>query len=334
MKRMVSLLLILFVWAGWTAAAWAQETDPTDRAAVGFSLRLFQEALRSGETNAVISPVSAYLTLAMAAMGAQGDTRAAFEATLGMDADAYAAHCAALSDTLRKTQGNTLIRIANSGWIDADFEVLPSYMDRLAGRAGAEIFVRDLDTDATREAVNLWVSDATGGLIPALLSENLKPETVLALINTLYFKADWLDPFESYNTQDLPFFRADGSDVDVPFLAEWSRTRSSIQAEGVEGVLRPYDDGKTAFLALRATDGRTAQALAESLTPDVLSAYLNAAKNTYMTLFMPKFTLEYELTMNDALKAMGLAQAFDAANADFSGMGKSPMGNLYLSRVL
>lgn len=332
MKQVGALLLILFVLAGSMAPAAAQEADAMDQAATAFSLRLFQEALRSGDTNVVISPVSAYLALAMAAMGAQDDTRAAFETTLGMDAEAYVRYCAALSDMLRETSGNTLIRIANSGWIDEGFDVLPSYLEQL--RAGAEAFVRDLDTDATREAVNAWVSDATSGLIPSLLRENLQPETVLALINTLYFKADWRNPFEAYNTGDRTFYRADGSGVEVPFLMEWERAGNHIQAEGVEGILRPYDDGKTAFLALRATDGRSAQALAESLTAEAFRTYIRSAKATHMTLFMPKFTLEYELTMNDALQAMGLAQAFDVAKADFSGMGQSPYGNLYLSRVL
>ena len=331
MKRMGTVFLILALLTGWGVTAYAQEMD---QAATAFSIRLFKEALRSGDTNVVISPTSAYLTLAMAAMGARGETQTAFETTMGMDSDAILRYSDKLSGSLLDTQGNTLIRMANSGWIDDGFEVLPSYLEQLAGSANAEVFVRDLDTDATREEVNTWVSDATSGLIPALLNENLKPETVLALVNTLYLKADWLDPFKAYDTENRPFHRADGSQVEVPYLTKREAAGTYIQAEGVEGILRPYDDGKTAFLALRATDGRSAQALAETLDAETLRAYLHAARDVYMTLYLPKFTLEYELTLNDALQAMGLSRAYDVEKADFSGMGHSPLGNLYLSKVL
>ena len=48
---------------------------------------------------------------------------------------------------------------------------------------------------------------------------------------------------------------------------------------------------------------------------------------------MPKFSYEYESGLNDALKKLGMNSAFDESKADFSKMGKSSNGNIFISEV-
>ncbi len=334
MKRIIALVLAVFLMSGTAATAGAQGTENLNKGAVSFSLELFDKALNSGDKNVVISPVSAYLALSLAAAGAEGETLDEFSKVLGVNADSLLAFCAGLSDSLLQTKGSTKVSIANSAWIDEGFPIDPKYLDRVMHEMRAEAFTKDLNTGKTRDAINAWVNDKTNGLIPSLLGQNLAEQTVLALINTLYFKAEWRDPFEANNTFEREFILTDGSKVSVPFMNEWEKYRDYIHLDGAEGVLRPYDDGKTAFLALRATDGRSAQELAETLDADTLAQYIASAKETYMTLAMPKFTLDYGMTMKDALSAMGLKRAFDQDLADFSRMGKSELGNIYVSQVL
>ena len=49
---------------------------------------------------------------------------------------------------------------------------------------------------------------------------------------------------------------------------------------------------------------------------------------------IPRFRSEYGADIRDMLREMGMADAFDMARADFSGIGSSSQGNLYISRVL
>jgi serpin B len=334
MKRIVALALVIFLLNGLAAAAGAQGAEDLNKSAVSFSLKLFEQAIQSTDKNVVISPVSAYLALSLAAAGADGETIKAFSEGLGVDAKALASYCASLSNSLMQTQGGTKIQIANSAWINKDFSVDPKYLKRITSEMNAEADVMDLDTDTTRDAINAWVSGKTNGIIPSLLDQNLAKNTVLALINTLYFNAKWLDPFDANDTCDREFIVNDGSRISVPFLNEYRCDRDYISADGIEGVLKPYDDGKTAFLALRATDGRSAQELAGALDADLLARYIASAKETYMTLSMPKFTLDYGMTMNDALCSLGLERAFDKDLAEFGLMGKSEHGNIFISKVL
>jgi serine protease inhibitor len=334
MKRIVALVLVVLLLTGLTATAGVQGVEDLNKSTAAFSLKLFEQAVQSGDKNVVISPVSAYLALSLAAAGADGETLKAFGEVLGVDAKALASYCSGLSTSLMQTQGNTTIVAANSVWIDEGFSVDAGYLKRIASEMKAEALVKDLDSETTRDAINAWVSGKTNGLIPSLLDQNLNKEAVLALINTLYFKAEWRDPFDANDTRENEFIRKDGSRVSVPFLNEYRCDRDYISTDGIEGVLRPYDDGKTAFLALRATDGRSAQELAGELDADLLARYIASAKETYMTLSMPKFTLDYGMTMNDALIALGLGRAFDQDLAEFGLMGKSERGNIFISEVL
>ena len=334
MKRIAALILVIFLLNGLTAAAVAQGAENLNKGAIAFSLKLFEQAAQSGDKNVAISPLSAYLALSLAAAGARGETLQAFGEVMGIDVKELASYCAGLSDSLMHTQGNTTIVNANSAWFDEGFSVDPLYLKRIESEMEAEAFVKDLDTNAAREAVNAWVSGKTNGLIPSLLDQNMAKEAVLALINTLYFKAKWSDPFDANDTDEREFILKDGSRVSVPFLNEYRCDRGYIHTDGAEGILRPYDDGKTAFLALRATDGRSAQELAGTLDADLLAKYIASAKETYMTLSMPRFTLDYGMTMNDALMALGLGRAFDQSLAEFGGMGKSEFGNIYISKIL
>jgi serpin B len=46
----------------------------------------------------------------------------------------------------------------------------------------------------------------------------LSPDTRLALVNAIYFKADWLRQFDANSTRDAPFYLLDGSEVTVPTM--------------------------------------------------------------------------------------------------------------------
>ncbi len=315
--------------AGAAAAAASGRDDPL----AAFSVRLFREALSESVPNPVISPLSAWFALGMASEGAAGETLGEFSAVLGVPAGDLAAFASSRLARLGSAGGNTTLRLANSGWIDRDFTASESYAAKIADAFGAEAFSAELSSWETVRAINAWVNGKTRGLIPSLHDEPLPEDAVYALLNTLYFKARWMQEFLGSCTTVRDFRREDGTAAAADFLNDWECTRDLIALDGAEGILLPYDDGQTAFLALRPTDGRSARDFAEGLTTESLASYVGAARHVFMDFAMPKFTLVYSLSLNDALKAMGLRLAFDADRADFSPMGTSAMGNLFISEV-
>ena len=57
----------------------------------------------------------------------------------------------------------------------------------------AELFHADLQRPKAVERVNGWVKEATRGMIPQVVKE-FDPNTVLALVNAVYFKTSLPSP--------------------------------------------------------------------------------------------------------------------------------------------
>jgi len=81
-------------------------------------------------------------------------------------------------------------------------------------------------------------------------------------------------------------------------------------------------EGMTVSDCLAALDGTTLQQmLSQPEWGEVVAA-------------LPKFELEGSFELSEALEALGMTDAFDANLADFSALGSSTEGNLFLNRVL
>ena len=304
---------------------------PEDSAAayMGFSTELLKAVCETEDENPLISPASVYFALAMTANGAAGETKAAFEDVLGLTVEALNQTCRALMNNLALTEGSTKLNIADSLWIDKDegYEISEEFVKLLNETYFAEVYQTDLQR--SKQSVNNWVSYHTEELIPFLLEEEPSDDARLLIINTLYLKAAWESEFDPNNNRKRDFARKDGSAVKTEFLNAELKTQQCIITEEALGVLLPYDDGKLAFLALKPVNGDV-RSLIAGFDEESLETYLSAAEERMAWLSMPKFTLDDSIVMNDALKGMGLENAFDSTCADFSGIAPE----LFISRVL
>ena len=309
--------------------------EVTDYTMIGdLGAGLMQYAAAQEAENPVLSPLSAYLCLAMLMPGANENTKAEFEKILGADWDYVSALAADIAAQLEKTGGSTKLDLANSIWTDDDKAVIEEeWLKTVKAYFGPDIYSADLPSDGALKAINKWVNDKTNGMIPKLHDDNYDKDTIMVLLNALYMKADWAHKFEGQDTYDREFTKADGSTVTVPFMNMFEAYESYIKTEDAEGIMLPYDDGRLAFIALKPDDG-DARKYAAGFTGAKLKEALAAAKaDTFVTVNMPKFDTEYSVYLTDALKAMGMTDAFDPFLADLSGAGRGVDGPLYISYV-
>lgn len=309
--------------------------EVTDYTMIGdLGAGLMQYAAAQEAENPVLSPLSAYLCLAMLMPGANENTKAEFEKILGADWDYVSALAADIAAQLEKTGGSTKLDLANSIWTDDDKAVIEEeWLKTVKAYFGPDIYSADLPSDGALKAINKWVNDKTNGMIPKLHDDNYDKDTIMVLLNALYMKADWAHKFEGQDTYDREFTKADGSTVTVPFMNMFEAYESYIKTEDAEGIMLPYDDGRLAFIALKPADG-DARKYAAGLTGAKLKEAIAAAKaDTFVTVNMPKFDTEYSVYLTDALKAMGMTDAFDPDLADLSGAGRGVDGPLYISYV-
>lgn len=326
---MKKILICVLAAALLLAAAYAPAEDGY-AAIAQFGEQLLNGARASDEENPVISPLSAYTAMAMVYAGADGQTAAEFEDVLGVSSDEANELCAAIREKLTKKLGGTSLNAADSIWADDRVDVKQSYIEPLIKYYDVELLRKDLQAEGVVDDVNGWIEEKTNGLIPSAL-DSIDENALLLLVDTLYMDAKWEWPFQYDYTHILPFHAGDG-DVETDFMHESYYDREYIDDGQFEGIVLPYDDGRLAFVAVKPKDGGAFDA---ELTGGSIASWLDSTKTARkVILSLPKFDVEYKMELGGVLQDMGLVQAFDQNEADFSAMGSSESGNLFLNRVL
>lgn len=197
-----------------------------------FSWQLFQRICQTGaQRNQFVSPLSAAFALQMALQGANGTTAAQIRQVLGLGQIGAPQLQAALPLLLRKLQrpaADITLEIADSLWANQRVSFDPGFIQRVGTPFGAQIANVDMADPATAPRINAWTSQATHGKIPRILDRIEDPDTVAFLINAIYFKADWTEPFDKAETADKPFTLLDGSHKPVSMMRHFGRDRKSV----------------------------------------------------------------------------------------------------------
>jgi serine protease inhibitor len=347
-KQVLLLLLLLYVavllgTAGCQLGGKTTFAEPADyvdprlvTANTAFAFDLFH-ALREetpGE-NLFISPASVSLALAMTYNGAGGETAAAMAEVLGfqeMSLEEINAAFADLRSILENPDPKVELAIANSLWARQGKEFYEDFLQRNRDYYGAEVAALDFDLPDAADTINQWVEEQTKGRIKDLIEPPIDPLTVLFLINAIYFKADWAEPFDPKQTREIPFYLPDGSSKPHPVMFREGDFQGLL-GEGFQAVALPY--GKTGRLSIYLflpDPDQTLESFYEQLTPGKWSSWLQRFRETEGYVGLPRFKFEYESSLNDVLKALGMKIAFDDSAADFSAMKQVPP-RMYIAEV-
>ncbi|HQG46913.1 MAG TPA: serpin family protein, partial [bacterium] len=197
--------------------------------------------------------------------------------------------------------------------------------NRLAYNATIEPL--DFNAPQALSIINDWVSNKTNGRIQKVI-DTIDSDLMMLLLNAIYFKGDWTTEFDPAETRPDHFFLADSSQTSCRMM-QLTETLPYFENELFQAVDLPYGDGPFAmavFLPRTSLDDLISRL--DNTAWEEWHARFNRQKGT---LQLPKFKLSCEVIMKNALKAMGMAVAFDDQRADFSGI--STMMPLFISYV-
>lgn len=290
------------------------------------------------EANVAVSPVSVSLAMAMAGGGARGETRAALLAALGfagMEPGELGRRHAALLERLRADDADVTLDIANSLWVREGIPLSEEYIAACARDYGARTGELDFRSEQAVATINDWVRARTRGRIPGIVDQ-LREEDALVLLNAVYFKGRWSEPFELELTRDREFRRPDGSRPPVPMMQRAGRFDYG-EADGLQVLRLPYGEGGFAlYLLLPAEDDQAGvSGLADRLTGGEFEHRRRGLNNREGELVLPRFRLEFSAQLNRVLSGLGMAIAFDPARADFQGMLKAEIDMaFYINEVV
>ncbi len=298
-----------------------------------FAFRLYQ-AIREDEVNLFFSPYSIAVALGMTYAGARGETAAQMAEVLGFRLPQERLHPTmnAVALNLMAQEALTLT-VANSLWAQEDYAFLDVFLDTLARNYGAGVNIVDYIDPGAREearlAINAWVEDETQGKIEDLITEGMLTHlTRLVLANAIYFKGDWAQPFLD-GTSDDTFTLLDGSSVTVPMMSRRAGT-PHVDRGDYQAVALPYTGERMQMVVLVPTSGRFAE-VESQLDARFARDVIEELTRSDVKLYMPRFTFDANLDLGGTLEAMGMPDAFDSGQADFSGMDGTTL--LHISDV-
>lgn len=310
-----------------------RETDEAFAAAyANFALLLFQETATK-EKSSLVSPLSVMLALAMTANGADANTKAEMESLLGgginlenLNEYLYSYVNALPSDKKYKvkTANSIWFRDAGDPWVNSDF------LQKNADYYAASAYASPFDAQTVKD-INGWVKAKTDGMIDAVV-DKIEGDSVMYLINTLVFNAEWAHIYEKKEVSDGIFTTCDGVERAAQMM--FSIESSFIETGDATGFIKPYKNGAYAFVALLPKSGVPLEDCIRSFTGENFLAAINSAETAAVETKIPKFSYDYTIEMKDALVKLGIPAAFDPALADFSRLGAYPGGNIYIGGVL
>lgn len=298
-----------------------------------FGFDLFDQLLAHDKgKNTFFSPLSVATALAMTYIGAVGDTHFAMKRVLKygqMNHSQINQASSTLMSKLKSSDPKIELLIANSLWARQGVEFNPAFLDRNRQFFGAEIAALDFGNPQAVKTINGWVSQKTKGKIPAIMDQ-IDGSQVMFLINAVYFKGQWQKRFEKILTQNQPFHLATGGTKQTPMMSQ-SGNYQYLRGENFQAVSLPYGQGGTSLYLFLPDESSSLNDLLKVLSYQEWQQWMKSFRNSPGDVKIPRFKMDYSRELNNALKAMGMAVAFERGKADFSGIRQQK--DLFISQV-
>ena len=293
-------------------------------AEMNFGVELLKQCYENkndGVKNLLISPLSVSAALSMTANGADGETLREMEKVLGngLSLDEMNEYMAYYISQLPNDEKEK-VYLADSIWFkdDPTLKVYDEFLESNKKFYNAEIYKSSFEPNSIVKDVNSWVNKNTQGMIPSLITkENIKTNTMMMLINTLYFEAEWSSPYLS--TSDGKFTDLDGNQFPIQKMD--SMERQYFNLGNADAFKKPYKNGDYSFVGILPHEDVDFNEYISNLDGAALAEGLKECEDPAtvdLYVMIPKFKYNYSESLSDILSDLGMKTAFDDDRADFS----------------
>jgi serpin B len=319
MKRyIVALFLAAFLYL----PVKAQVANQPSKANNQFTMELYHQ-LRKEPVNMFYSPLSISSAFAMTYAGAKGETANQMKQTLhfGPNNETFHSQYADLTKLLNKEKEELSLSLANAVWLQTGLNLNNNFSETITQHYGAGLKRTSFADDpaGSQERINKWVADKTNDKITDLLPRSaIKRSTQMILVNALYFKGAWQNPFKKEQTKEDTFYVFEKCVTKTQMMNQ-QLTTAYYEDDLAQVVELPYKGGDVSFVLLLPKKRFDILSVEKHFNEQVYQAYLQKMQRTRVKLSMPKFKMERSYSLAEPLQKLGMTQPF-TSNADFSGM--------------
>lgn len=295
--------------------------DKLVQANTNFGFKLFSQILaKNADRNIFVSPASVAIALQMTYNGAAGSTQQAMAQALqlqGMSLAEINQSQLALTQNSTKIDPKVQLDIANSLWLREGFPFQPEFLQTTEKYYQAKITNLDFNNPNSLTVINDWVNQNTNSKIPTIIDQ-IDRSAVLYLINAIYFKGNWQKEFSKSATQEQPFTLLNGTRKQHPLMSQNGKYRYYENAE-FQGISLPYGSGRLSMYVFLPKPNVKLANFYSNLTAENWQLWMKQFSSRDGQIVLPRFKLEYDITLNEALQALGMGVAFQN-QANFSNM--------------
>ena len=215
----------------------------------------------------------------------------------------------------------------NAAFVRADFltAIRPQFLRYFRETYDGQLFGA-YDVDAAMDA---WIEQTTEGYLeqpkstPQTATENTtqntpqtttNSQTAMALVNTIFFEAMWLNPYKNKEVKKRVFYNCDNTRTKVNMM--YGSENAYIETKQATGFVKYFQQCDYCFVALlpKQKGPEALNALAE--TADFSFLMRTANYQTVHTV-MPEFNVEFDQDLKHPFAALGITEAL-TPDADFS----------------
>ncbi len=329
---MIAFSLEITAFAG-SDSFWTRNKRAIAKANNQFAIALYSKLNRGGG-NVFFSPFSVFNALSMVYAGARGQTEeemAKVLHTICMPQDVFHKSFSELLKNMKNEKnGKYMLDIANALWIQKDFLLLENFETIMRDEYGGNFFyVNFSNSSQALKQINDWANEQTHGKIQKILNK-IPLQTRLILTNAVYFKGTWASEFTTSDTRSSPFYVGSQETVKVPMMYQEAKF-NYMENDEFQALEMPYAGENLSMVVLLPKEGYGINKLEKSLNASNLTRWLSEMHLQKIRVYFPKFKLESEYSLKEALSSMGMNNAF-STNANFSGIDGRK--DLYISQVI
>ncbi|KAH8855702.1 Alpha-1-antitrypsin-like protein CM55-MM [Schistosoma japonicum] len=286
----------------------------------------------AGTNDYLSSPMSVFLLLTtlLGSEGPRGNTKTQIAEALEIDDysgyEKFASRMFALlyhNMTEEKSDGEKILSIGNGMFLKSGGIIKPQFLTRMTN-----IFYNDVanvdftkDEDA-KKYLNEWVSNKTNKLIPTLLEKPLPKSTVLALINTLYFKAKWNKAFTKQSTIEANFKPNDQPIIKIPMMQLTDTIDyGTFPKHKIHMISKSFKNPRFTFIVILPIQSGQLEHANNVLRGKIkLPQLMSKLQSNQVALTLPRFKLDSSIDLIDTLKQMYITDLFNHQQANLKGI--------------
>lgn len=192
------------------------------------------------------------------------------------------------------------------------------------------------DVKFVTDEINDYVSNLTRERINDLVTPSIVADTVIMILNAIYFDGHWKVPFDTTKTMRASFTTATKQPIYTDFMTDIGSYYYLDSKKLNAKLLRiPYAGRKYAMFVILPNPGETVSSIASLLNHVTINREAWYMDEHTIDLKLPKFNINYSADLKPYLKGLGINSIF-SSDADFSNFirGRSANMNQIVSSVL